>query len=382
MKFAPICLLLAWLALPALSQDETWYQVELLVFAHNPADIGAMERWPALPELSYPERYRFVTDPAEVAALADEYDGASRLDDRGIQHLTVPAEPVGQLTSDTGGASQVFDPEASSRPASESHPLQTVTLSGVKRLQPALDYEGLRRRWWPSTFSVLQTERLEFGPRARGVAGRGGEVLFHQGWVQPVASQEEALPVIIDRSGDLDIHPRLQGSVTLYRSRYLHLQTNLWLNTLGDYFDLDWQIPAPPLSPPSRVFTVAEAPRSIIQMHPGTAPQPAGTPGNDEVFITEQERAWSGGSITVGESGLLNLETGVLHERLSSRRHPPWRWKHAVKMQQSRRMRSEEVHYMDHPLLGVVVKLTPLEPDELDVFTEPADGTGSKTAVP
>jgi hypothetical protein len=80
--------------------------------------------------------------------------------------------------------------------------------------------------------------------------------------------------------------------------------------------------------------------------------------------------------------GLLNSETGVLHESLSSRRHPPWSWKHAVQMQQSRRMRSEEVHYLDHPLLGVVVKLTPLEPERLDLFFEPIDETGNRPAAP
>jgi hypothetical protein len=31
-----------------------------------------------------------------------------------------------------------------------------------------------------------------------------------------------------------------------------------------------------------------------------------------------------------------------------------------------RRMRSGETHYLDHPLFGVVVRLEPLEPEELD----------------
>ena len=44
---------------------------------------------------------------------------------------------------------------------------------------------------------------------------------------------------------------------------------------------------------------------------------------------------------------------------------PVYPWRHAVLMQQSRRMRSNELHYLDHPLLGVVVKLTPLDEEQL-----------------
>jgi hypothetical protein len=44
---------------------------------------------------------------------------------------------------------------------------------------------------------------------------------------------------------------------------------------------------------------------------------------------------------------------------------PTYPWRHAVLMQQSRRMRSNELHYLDHPLLGIVVKLTPLDEEQL-----------------
>jgi hypothetical protein len=41
-------------------------------------------------------------------------------------------------------------------------------------------------------------------------------------------------------------------------------------------------------------------------------------------------------------------------------------YRHAVLLQQKRRMRSEEIHYIDHPLLGIVVTLTPMTPEELE----------------
>ena len=38
------------------------------------------------------------------------------------------------------------------------------------------------------------------------------------------------------------------------------------------------------------------------------------------------------------------------------------------RMQQSRRLRSKEVHYIDHPLFGLIVLITPYEPAE--IFSE------------
>ena len=36
-------------------------------------------------------------------------------------------------------------------------------------------------------------------------------------------------------------------------------------------------------------------------------------------------------------------------------------WRHAIPLQQSRRMRGGELHYLDHPVLGVLIKLTQLD---------------------
>ena len=32
-----------------------------------------------------------------------------------------------------------------------------------------------------------------------------------------------------------------------------------------------------------------------------------------------------------------------------------------IPMKQSRRMRSKELHYIDHPMLGILVRVTPIE---------------------
>ena len=54
---------------------------------------------------------------------------------------------------------------------------------------------------------------------------------------------------------------------------------------------------------------------------------------------------------------------------LSTRR---LRWRHAVLLSQTRRMRSNEVNYIDHPMFGVVVKVTPVTVPEAGATDAPA----------
>ena len=53
----------------------------------------------------------------------------------------------------------------------------------------------------------------------------------------------------------------------------------------------------------------------------------------------------------------------------------------AAKIERSRRMRSGEVHYLDHPLLGMVVKVTPWEEPEESQEEAPENGASEENTV-
>ena len=184
------------------------------------------------------------------------------------------------------------------------------------------------------------------------------EVLFHETWVQPVPSEGNSLPIVLDDSGDTGQWPRLQGSIKLYLTRYLQVETDLWLNTAGSYLPGSWQMPAPPLSPPSLIIEeplpagdlgqptasagagIQEAPAPVATAATGMGPQPGATAG------------------TPGQDGLAEVIPD-----LDTR--PAYPFRHAVALQQKARMRSNETHYIDHPLLGVVIRFTPVSAEEL-----------------
>ncbi len=319
MFFTPCCraALLSVLAVcsaVATGQDEPaerWFRVELMIISHETPSAETAERWTPEPVLNYPSSYRFLVDAEKIDKNLITYPGDSEVDDRGVQTITMPWDEPEDVTPDIpekNSGDNTEDPLAA-----EATPVEPLT---------------------PEPFTVRPVSELEFRGKAAYMQRTGRfRTLFHETWLQPMTGEAQTLPIIIDSSGDDENWPRLQGSVKLYLSRYLHLETNLWLNTAGNYLPADWAMPTPPFGPQSLI--IIEPPTE----QDGAAFDPVAT-------------------VTPVEEDNDELTEEVLG--------PVSPWRHAVLMQQKRRMRSQEVHYIDHPMLGVIVKLMPLNAEELE----------------
>jgi hypothetical protein len=270
-----ICAVLA-AANCSLAEDDRWYRVELLVFSHTGGQSA--EQWDPTPELIYPAAARFLRKPGQLNATVEEL------------------YPVQD------------NPSVAALPAR------------------------------PTPFVILGNSEQEFRGKAAYMQRSGRyRILFHETWLQPVMERSRALPIILDQSGDTGQWPELQGSIQLHLSRYLHLETNLWLNTNGDYLPGSWRMPAPPLGPSSATEEPQESDRSISLEDSGSEPA--------------QENSWQ-------EADPAEAEVAG----------PVYPFRHAILLQQKRRMRSTEIHYLDHPMLGVVAKLTPLTAQDLELL--------------
>ena len=307
-------------AIPVFSQEadnERWFRVELMIFSHESASAASAEHWDPAPPLAYPPAGRFLIDNQLIEKNLGSYPtGDSVIDARGVQTITLP--------DDSAPAQDIPDIPRQEGPPGASSEAPSVQIGDESEQLPLT----------PQPFTLRPLSELEFRGKAAYMQRTGRfKTLFHQTWLQPMRGEEQALPIIIDRSGDEQNWPRLQGSVKLYLSRYLHIETNLWLNTDGNYLPADWFMPAPPLGPQSLIIIETPAPLA------------------DGFFAARPEP-----ELPVDDEGLpLVEETG-----------PIYGWRHAILMDQKRRMRSTEVHYIDHPMLGVVVKLLPLTADELE----------------
>ncbi len=333
---------------PELEND--WYRTEILIFARTDENTLQSEQWAPLPELAYPERYRYLID-AELAERRLVETGAnySRIDDQGYQTLVMNA------------AITPFDDIA--RPDALLVPLEAPLPTDPNLpdpIQPAPDtvtevdgpsVETLPPQLLVQPYELLDPSQHEFVEQARILRRRGQRILFHGSWWSRLADEEDTSAVVVDRSADPDesAWPALQGSVRLYRSRYLHVNLNLWLNTMGDYLPEGWQIDPPALPRASvraetRAGDTTDPWNTLPLVDPATLFLPT-TPIEDEPGL--DVLAPIAAALPVND-GSPAAETGEEY---------PWR--HAIVHRQSRRMRSGEIHYLDHPVIGVVIRVVP-----------------------
>ena len=209
--------------------------------------------------------------------------------------------------------------------AGESLPVDDMT---EETPEPELPYQPL--------------EDLEFADAATRFAYRNDiAIIWHQAWVEEIQDADNAILHDVDTVLEGELKVEVSGSVRLHRSRYIHITPDLSVQqyVLGfplDETDIQEETPEAEITKPA-------AP----QDHPFAA------------FRMEPE--------LIQETEATELE--LIPEE------PVWMPLRAAHIDRSRRMRSDEVHYLDHPLLGMVVKVTPYE-------APPEEETSEDSAAP
>ncbi len=143
-------------------------------------------------------------------------------------------------------------------------------------------------------------------------------VLYHEGWMQPVAETQQPEPVRIQGGDILDNGMyELDGYIGIGKGRYLHFRPDL-------YF--------------SRSLTAAESSMLLKTQHDETL---------ETTEIANAEELTS----NVASTAIRVIQPAELFipETLT------------VNLTQARRMRSKELHFIDHPLFGVLIEVKPVE---------------------
>jgi hypothetical protein len=195
----------------------------------------------------------------------------------------------------------------------------------------------------PTAFRLLDPDELKLDADARRIdAAPDLKLMEHFGWRQPGLPKAGALAVRVDQAlydriksmnevaagaqsateagveqTDMVTEPQLEGTLRLILSRYLHIETDLLFKE-----PLDEQ----PASNDSQQANV------VLFSEPAAAATSGGqTTNQPDLFAMAQENA----------------------------AQAPYR---VYFMHQSRRMRSNEVHYLDQPVFGMVIKVFPYQP--------------------
>lgn len=168
---------------------------------------------------------------------------------------------------------------------------------------------------------------------------QGYEILYRKSWNQMMLPKEQTQPIRIN-AGELissGFH-RLDGEISIDISRYLHFRTELFYSI-----------------PVSAEWLALQTP--LIDERT-----------EDSHFLDTAE--------PLGEqpivSDLLNTESA----------QPQQSGYLTVKMEQSRRMRRDELHYIDHPYFGIVVKMTRLDLNASEQPDKPIDAATAESNQP
>jgi len=173
----------------------------------------------------------------------------------------------------------------------------------------------------------------------------GHRVLFHEAWRQQVWGVDEAPSLLIKGGKQYGEHLELEGSVQLSVARYLHLKTNLWFTEF--HHNLGQEASDYPPLPAIPTREANKDTQSNAEHH---------LPSWDQLQLISNE-----------------YEKILEQPYVSSR---------IITMQQKRRMRSKEIHYIDHPVIGILIYILPYELPETEQETveEIEAGTTIETA--
>ena len=258
--------------------EAPWAQVEVVVFRHTEADAPG-ETWPTAPALSYPPALRFLLEPGSpehTAALeAREFERA--------------------LQAEAGSAA----PAAPGVQAPAPDELPGVLLSGQ------------------DTVLADAAARIANAP--------GYRLLAHLAWREPRLAEGASESVLVTGGASAGDHRELEGSVTITRSRFLHVDARLWLNTF----------PAAGEAPGPDAVDLPPVPKPLLPQAPAAM---------------QAESSMS----TEAAQEAVPAEPAVVVE--------PVRATQTVLLTASRKIAPGEVHYLDHPLLGVLVTVRPWDP--------------------
>ena len=332
-----------------------WYEIEVIIFERSTpqSQLENKEEWPKNIILGYPNNPMHLLTEEEFQTKRQH-----TLQSREYENRDANSEFTSQDENNTSAVDL-------NHSATDINNRSTdITTVNEQQEQP---------------FILLDKKQRQLNADAQRINRKHDlRVLFHEAWRQPI-EQESSNNVLILGGNTFDQHYELEGTLNIRLNRYLHVSSNLWLSRFAANYgqeSLHW----PPLP---------EIPQDL----------PIEQAGHDESIINNLtiENRKNVFSDTLGSRGTRSIVQSYNDdEQSNSNKYANWSlqtqspdnpyWQSVnttntftelqksaylieeiVLMQQSRRMRSEELHYIDHPKMGIVVQITPYNRENLNV---------------
>lgn len=282
------------------------YHVEVIIFERSAAG-SQLEYWPDDIKLSYPADVVFIKSPE---LLID--DNSADID-------------INEVRVDTN--------------------IETPPNEAANLAQPASPSDFLDPRILPArSENILSSEASKLSERYR--------ILFHQAWQQTFTATDKAPAVVINGGDTFDERSELGGSIRLSINKFIHIDTDLWLTKFSPNLGQAQQWPMPPLAPKPQVKQKLTQEETSWQIDQYETPN-IGINAETLSHASGDKYQFDASSV-LGDSYTLggNERFSFLPDTIYA-------------LKQSRRMRSKEMHYIDHPRFGIIIRIDPISFEEV-----------------
>ncbi|MFT4748529.1 MAG: hypothetical protein ACI9E4_000193 [Pseudohongiellaceae bacterium] len=358
LKAVAVAVCLASGGLISLSAQESWYKIELSIFSNEALADREQERWQAdRAVLNYPKEITRLKELGDLllidSLLPEPLKAATELEsgqaNEGAIEVTaedaaIDAQP-GEIALAASPAPSTADGAALREQAADQLSKQQLEAEAIGKVGPFAARAG-------APFKFLNLERDEYlrlparlsdFAQTNRALSRSPEhrLLFHGVWRQPVLFENEAIAILIEGAERYGNQSELQGSLTIrfnQNSDRVVLDANIWLTE----------------------FVVDDL-RTSLETSMQTAAESKQATELDSIPMPAAPVQWQ----------LPDLPTTIIDGPLQTLRNrlqtdkSQYRVENVFQMLQSRAMRSNEFHYMDHPALGIVVQVEPYEVPDL-----------------
>jgi len=372
-------------------QEERWFEIEVIAF--KPADTSGLqeESWSPLEQIELPTPLIDFLKPVQKITPEQNNDNAlttSKTGNEDVQIVnTQDAVTAANSTANTLETAEnstqevAFQPLSSEQlqltpeaqtlardpaytlllhtvwrqPVSSLQQAQWVRIAGGADLSAEYSYDGLpvieidtpqsaefeqneieptQNEHPINETSALNGQKQEFSDKAEGM--HDGNPLEHDQsdnmGADAGTSGNTSTEVLIK---DLPWVPELDGAIQIYLKRYLHVNLQLY-----------WRTPQQQEVPLAAILDSDNSELNLFNAQSETSTALGVNPDSVPTQRSENlQLDWQ-----IGDDFLTSKPKATEITRLMS--YP---------LRQSRRMRSGELHYIDHPLIGVLIRITPFE---------------------
>ena len=203
-------------------------------------------------------------------------------------------------------------------------------------------------------FRTLNKSDRDLNDTVRALNRRNYHVQFHQAWRFEVTSKQQSQWVLLKAGDNRAERYAIEGALRFYKSRFLHFETNLWKLIFNDDSQSEIVLPEIPKKPMTSEEAVLVSAMQFSNHYLALSPKPLQEPS----LIQGALNGYNLQSITPLFKAQQLSAMNDNHELKNTGYPIEAVWP----IKQSKRIQEEEVYYIDHPQIGVLVSIKPYKP--------------------